>query len=240
MVAARHELGSVSERHAMRALPSCPLRDDLRCYVAPVLTFDACAENLIADLDRPQWLAPTIGHGDRGLGMYTVCASMGAAPVGVDGPAERHHRLARHAIECRLGEDLVERHPGELGRLHRAHEVVQLREAGQRVGLLDAEFLPAPPHRSSRTYIRCIRKPQHQCSKLCSLIEATGPAAHVHRAPRDPISACLRERATSRHPSPKHPVPRHPTACPRAPRDPTRARAAPPPSGVAASGRGSR
>src|SRR3712207_9379040 len=65
-----------------------------------------------------------------------VDTRMGAAPIGVDGPAERHARVAGDFVERAPAADLVEGQPGELRHLDTAEEAAHRRHAGQR-GRLD-------------------------------------------------------------------------------------------------------
>ena len=84
----------------------------------------------------------------------TVCACMTAAAVRVDGPVEGHGRRAGHVIQCRLAQHLVERHAGELGGRHRAHQAIELFEPGQGRGIRHSQFLTLPTHRPMRTKVR--------------------------------------------------------------------------------------
>ncbi len=57
-----------------------------------------------------------------------VTAGMAAAPVGVDGPLERHLRCRRDPADDRLRLDLVERHAGEAGGVEGAYDRVGKRQ----------------------------------------------------------------------------------------------------------------
>src|ERR1039458_7621688 len=108
MVSARGQLGSIPQGDAERRLDARPVSQDARQGEAPIGTVALRPIDSVPDLNIGQWLRTTIGHEDQGVASQAVGTGVGASPVGVDRPAERHLRLVWHTVENRARPDLIE------------------------------------------------------------------------------------------------------------------------------------
>ncbi len=71
-------------------------------------------------------------------------------------------------VEGALSENLVERDAGEVGRLHRAHQIVAGGQTGEGVRILGIDLLTTPPHLDIRTYVRVRVKPSDAQAEIAS------------------------------------------------------------------------
>ena len=159
VLAAGHQRGAVGERDPVAGLRRRPVREHRRGHVAAdTRGVDGGAQHDLAGTqvgDRP---GATVGEQHPGRPVEAVDAGVAAAPVRVHGPAEGDRRIAGHPVQRRLGLDLVERHPGELGRAYGAQQPAQ---AGQRQLGADPvveDLLTTPSHGYIRTHVRTLDK----------------------------------------------------------------------------------
>ena len=125
VIATRDELCAIFERDAVRALDGRPVVEHLGNDVAAVLIDSHGPEDPVPGPHVLERLRSAIAHENGGIATGTVGASVRAASIRIDRPAEWHPGLLGNVVERRAGVDLVEADVHRLGGVERAdHGVV--------------------------------------------------------------------------------------------------------------------
>ena len=113
VITAANKLGAALQDDPIGRLYRGPLRQDGGERVPAIVAFADRAVDIIPDPDLGDRLRAAVCHQDRRLTADAINTRMLAAPVGVDGPAERHPGRLGDAVDHGLGLDLVEGHAPE-------------------------------------------------------------------------------------------------------------------------------
>lgn len=151
VLTAGDQLGAAGEGDPMGRLRRGPVRTDLGADVLSTSADPLGSHDRITDLQLSDRARAPVGEQDRRLPRCTIGACMGAAPVWVDRPPERHRRGSWHPVQHRPGLHLVEDRAGELRGAHRTQQPPQPRQGHLRPDTVVQHLLSAPSHDHIRT-----------------------------------------------------------------------------------------
>ena len=135
MVAASDQLSSILQRDTECRLRRLPMVQHRRGDIPSICADALCAVDPVPWLELSQLSMGSVGHQDRRHTLHAINAGMGAAPIRVDRPAERHPRTLRDPVDRRARLHLVETDAKRLGRIERAgHRLTQSGEQALRAG----------------------------------------------------------------------------------------------------------
>ena len=162
VITAGDQLGAVLQRDPEPGLDGLPVREHGGAHVAPAAAAADCAVDPVTGPQVSDGPGASVGHQHRRLPAHAVPARMTAAPVGVDGPAERDAGRLGHPVEDAPGVYLEEGHAAERGGVEGAGHRAPLEQGGGRAGATwprpDPHVIPAHD-RHYRTGIRIRQKP---------------------------------------------------------------------------------
>ena len=139
MVAAANQLGPVGQHDAVRGLDRGPVGQHGGADIFAVAAAPDRSVDFVSGAHLSQRGGPAVRHQDGRLTLQAISTCVLAAPVGVDGPPERHPGRLGYPVDHRLGLHLEEGHAAEARGVEGAGDRTALDEREHLVSAADGE-----------------------------------------------------------------------------------------------------